>query len=167
VTALFASALIESAEELLQICKERQLTITTAESCTGGLLAAVLTEVPGSSKVFERGIVTYSNEAKEELLKVGPQLIKAYGAVSGEVALAMAEGALELARASMAISITGVAGPGGGTAEKPVGLIFLACLRDGKDAIASRLELGRRTRRQIREAAVAEALRLLRIQADR
>ncbi len=167
MTALFASALIESAEELLQICKERQLTIATAESCTGGLLAALLTEVPGSSKVFERGFVTYSNEAKAELLEVGAQLIKAYGAVSSEVALAMAEGALKLSRASMGISITGVAGPGGGTAEKPVGLIFLACVREGKDAIASRLELGRRTRRQIREAAVAEALRLLRTQADR
>jgi nicotinamide-nucleotide amidase len=167
VTTVFASALIESAQELLQICKERQLTIATAESCTGGLLAALLTEVPGSSKVFERGFVTYSNEAKVELLEVGAPLIKAYGAVSGEVALAMAEGALKLSRASMAISITGVAGPGGGTVEKPVGLIFMACVRQGKDAIASRLELGTRTRRQIREAAVAEALRHLRIQADR
>jgi nicotinamide-nucleotide amidase len=167
VTTLFARALIESAEELLQICKERQLKLATAESCTGGLLAALLTEVPGSSKVFERGFVTYSNEAKAELLDVGAQLIKAYGAVSGEAALAMAEGALKLSHASMAISITGVAGPGGGTAEKPVGLIFLACVREGKDAIASRLELGRRVRHEIRETAVADALRLLRIQAER
>ena len=167
MTALFASALIESAEELLQICKERQLTIATAGKLHGRASGRVAYGSAGLFEVFERGFVTYSNEAKAELLEVGAQLIKAYGAVSSEVALAMAEGALKLSRASMGISITGVAGPGGGTAEKPVGLIFLACVREGKDAIASRLELGRRTRRQIREAAVAEALRLLRTQADR
>lgn len=164
---MFETGLIRSAKEVLDVCRTRRLLLATAESCTGGLLAALLTEVPGSSEVFERGFVTYSNDAKAELLGVSCDLINHHGAVSEEVALAMAEGALKHSRASIAISITGVAGPSGGTIDKPVGLVFLACTRNDKDAIRSRLELGMRRRNQIREAAVAEAVRLLRYQAER
>ena len=164
---MFHSTLIKMAEELLQLCRQRQLMITTAESCTGGLLAALLTEIPGSSKVFERGFVTYSNDAKAELLGVSKALIELRGAVSEEIALAMAEGALKCSRASIAVSITGVAGPGGGTDAKPVGLLFLACIRDGVEPNQSRLELGNRPRQEIRAAAVAEAIRLIRRQAER
>jgi nicotinamide-nucleotide amidase len=164
---MFHSNLIKKVEELLQLCRQRKLTISTAESCTGGLLAALLTEVPGSSKVFERGFVTYSNDAKAELLGVSKDLIELRGAVSQEIALAMAEGALRCSRASIAVSITGVAGPGGGTDAKPVGLVFLACIRNGLDPDQSRLELGNRPRQEIRETAVAEAIRLISRQAER
>jgi nicotinamide-nucleotide amidase len=164
---MFDSTLIKKAEELLQLCRQRKLMITTAESCTGGLLAALLTEIPGSSKVFERGFVTYSNDAKAELLGVSKDLIELRGAVSEEIALAMAEGALKWSRASIAVSITGVAGPSGGTDTKPVGLVFLACIRDGVEPNQSRLELGNRPREEIRAAAVAEAIRLIRRQAER
>jgi len=164
---MFATGLIKGAEEVLNLCRTRRLLLATAESCTGGLLAALLTEVPGSSKVFERGFITYSNDSKMDLLGVSSDLINLHGAVSGEVALAMAEGALKHSRASIALSITGVAGPGGGTKDKPVGLVFLACTRKGKDSIYSRLELGMRRRKEIRDAAVVDAIRLLRLQAER
>ena len=107
------------------------LKLATAESCTGGLIAAILTEVPGSSDVFERGFVTYSNEAKTELLGVPAELIEKHGAVSEEVARAMASGALGHSRADIAVAVTGVAGPGGGTTAKPVGLVHLAAARRG------------------------------------
>src|SRR5687767_6100572 len=112
---MFATGLIRRAEEVLDLCRMRRLLLATAESCTGGLLAALLTEVPGSSKVFERGFITYSNDSKMTLLGVSSDLIDHHGAVSEQVALAMAEGALKHSRASIAISITGIAGPGGGT----------------------------------------------------
>jgi nicotinamide-nucleotide amidase len=164
---MFATSLIRSAEEILDLCRARRLLLATAESCTGGLLAALVTEVPRSSKVFERGFVTYSNDSKMDLLGVSSDLIDRHGAVSEQVALAMAEGALKHSRASMAVSITGVAGPGGGTKDKPGGLVFLACTRNGKDTIYSRLELGTKPRNDIRQAAVVDAIRLLRLQAEK
>lgn len=163
----FDRALVEKAERLLKLCQSRRLVIASAESCTGGLLAALLTEIPGSSKVFERGFVTYSNEAKSDLLGVSSELIRQCGAVSEEVALAMAEGALRKSPASMAVSITGVAGPGGGSAEKPVGLVFLACVGRKAEPMRSRLDLGMQTRNDIRVASVAEAIRLLLKKAER
>ena len=111
------------ARRVLDAAFARKLMIVTAESCTGGLIAGALTEIPGSSNVFERGFVTYSNEAKQELLGVPPDTLAAYGAVSAQVAEAMALGALAYARAQIALSVTGVAGPDGGSAEKPVGLV--------------------------------------------
>jgi nicotinamide-nucleotide amidase len=158
----FARELIEAAKDTLDLCRHHNLMLATAESCTGGLLATLLTEIPGSSKVFERGFVTYSNEAKSELLDVGVDLLNRYGAVSEEAAIAMAQGALIRSRVNLAVSITGVAGPGGGTAEKPVGLVFLACIKTKSKPMCSRLDLGERKRHEIREAAVIEAIRLLR-----
>ncbi|MBK1623521.1 CinA family protein [Afifella marina] len=112
--------------ELLALCKDKGVRLATAESCTGGGIAAALTDIPGSSAAFERGFVTYSNEAKEELLSVPKTLIDVEGAVSEAVARAMAEGALAHSHADLAVSVTGVAGPDGGTEAKPVGLVHFA-----------------------------------------
>jgi nicotinamide-nucleotide amidase len=114
---------------LLQVYRKRGWKIATAESCTGGLIAATLTAIAGSSDVFERGWITYSNEAKREQLGVGAMVLEARGAVSGEVAEAMAKGALHRSKADVAISVTGIAGPGGGSPEKPVGLVFVGLAR--------------------------------------
>lgn len=122
----FSKALLVRAEAVLNVCKQQRLMVATAESCTGGLLAGLLTSIAGSSQVFERGFVTYSNEAKHSLLGVSASIIKRHGAVSSEVALAMAKGALKNSQAQIAVSITGIAGPGGGTKTKPVGLVYIA-----------------------------------------
>lgn len=146
--------------ELLVACRQRNLRLTTAESCTGGLVAAALTAVAGSSAVFERGFVTYSNEAKTEILGVPKTMIDRHGAVSEAVARAMAEGAIAHSRADLAISITGVAGPDGGTAAKPVGLVhFATARRNGATMAEMRLFPGDRD--SVRLAAVAAALRLI------
>lgn len=122
-------ALQRHAADVLELCRAAGLRLATVESCTGGLLAAVLTAIPGSSDVVERGFVTYSNEAKSQLVGVPWQLIGFRGAVSEEVAVAMAEGGLKHSAADIAVAITGIAGPGGGTATKPVGLVHFACTR--------------------------------------
>src|SRR5690242_2811815 len=119
------------AEAVLAACRRNGLKLATAESCTGGMVAAALTDIAGSSDVVERGFVTYSNEAKAELLGVPPPLIATHGAVSAEVASAMAEGALARAPIDLSVAITGVAGPGGGTVTKPVGLVWFAFARRG------------------------------------
>jgi nicotinamide-nucleotide amidase len=136
------------------------LKIATAESCTGGLIAGLLTEIAGSSDVVERGLVTYSNEAKEELLGVSRELLARHGAVSAEVAHAMALGALKHARADIAVAVTGIAGPAGGTRQKPVGLVYLAAAR-GDRVIARECRFGGIGRREIRLASVKVALDLL------
>ncbi len=136
--------------------------IALAESCTGGLVCAALTEVPGSSAVLERGFVTYSNEAKMEDLDVQPDIIEAFGAVSVATAWAMAQGALKHSRADVAVSISGIAGPDGGTDLKPVGTVVFACARRGADEVSAEeklLEGGNRS--QIRHKAVLTALELL------
>jgi nicotinamide-nucleotide amidase len=131
--------------------------LCTAESCTGGLLAAACTAVAGSSEWFERGVVTYSNAAKHEMLGVDPASIAAHGAVSAEVARAMAEGALRHAHADLAVAVTGIAGPGGATPGKPVGTVYLAWAARGAATGVERLQLdGDRTR--VREQTVARAL---------
>lgn len=127
----FAPSLIVRARALIGAYREAGLMLTTAESCTGGLLAGLLTEVPGSSDVLERGFVTYSNRAKTEMIGVPAPLIEKVGAVSEEVARAMALGALNHSAAQVSVSITGIAGPGGGGPEKPVGLVHLATARRG------------------------------------
>jgi nicotinamide-nucleotide amidase len=161
VTPLLGT-LVGEAAELIGDCRARGLQLATAESCTGGLLAAILTEVPGASDVFERGFVTYSNAAKTEMLGVAPELIRRYGAVSAEVARAMAAGALAHSAADLAVAVTGVAGPGGGTAEKPVGLVHLAAAARGAEPRARALRAGDIGRDMVRRAAVGQAFALLR-----
>jgi nicotinamide-nucleotide amidase len=136
------------------------LRAVTAESCTGGGLAAALTDVPGSSQWFERGYVTYSNAAKIQELGVDRGLLEQHGAVSAEVVRQMAAGALQASGTDVVVAITGVAGPDGGTLEKPVGLVYLACGRRGRPLQVVR-ELFAGDRAEVRSAAVAEALRLL------
>jgi len=125
----FPKPIIDLATDVLETARALKLKIATAESCTGGLVAGALTEIPGSSDVFERGFVTYSNEAKTEMLGVDAGLIKSLGAVSIGVAEAMARGAAQRAGADLAVSVTGIAGPGGGSATKPVGMVCFAVER--------------------------------------
>lgn len=139
----------------------RGLKIATAESCTGGLIAGLLTEIPGSSDVVERGFVTYSNEAKMELLGVPAATLASVGAVSKETAIAMAAGALRASRADLSVAVTGVAGPGGGTAEKPVGLVHLCVTRAGQNPRHFEARYGDLGRSGIRLATIATALDLL------
>jgi nicotinamide-nucleotide amidase len=158
-------ALLTEAEALLALYRARGLRLVTAESCTGGLIAATLTAIAGSSDVVERGFVTYSNEAKAEMLGVDPGLIAEVGAVSEQVARAMAAGALERSRADVAISVTGIAGPGGATATKSVGLVFLGVQRRGSEPVVQR-HVFSGDRAAVREASVAAAFRLARAAAQ-
>jgi nicotinamide-nucleotide amidase len=158
---MFSDDLIRSAEALLATLRARKLMLATAESCTGGLIAGVLTEIAGSSDVVERGFVTYSNEAKTELIGVPAAMIAAHGAVSKEVALAMAAGALAHSRADIAVAVTGVAGPGGGTAAKPVGLVHLAAERRGRPAIHRACHFGEIGRHGIRVATIVVAFEMV------
>lgn len=148
------------ATTLLDLYRAKQMRVATAESCTGGMIAAAITDIAGSSDVFERGFVTYSNDAKSEMLGVPAALIAAHGAVSAEVACAMAEGALANSRASFAVSVTGIAGPGGGSAAKPVGTVWIGIAASGERAVASLLQASG-DRAAIRQASVARALELL------
>jgi nicotinamide-nucleotide amidase len=161
----FDRTLILDAKDVLDVCRSGGLRLATAESCTGGLVAAVLTSIAGSSAVVERGFVTYSDEAKTELLGIPPALIAEHGAVSEPVARAMAEGALARSRADLAVSVTGVAGPGGGSAQKPVGLVHFACARRDNPTEHLRMLYGQRDREEIREASVRQAFALIRRQA--
>jgi nicotinamide-nucleotide amidase len=159
--------LFDQAQTLLVLCRSKGLKVATAESCTGGLLAATLTEVPGSSDVFERGFVTYSNEAKQALLGVSSKTIEAHGAVSRECAHAMAAGALSRAPVDLAVSVTGIAGPGGEVADKPVGLVhFGAASRGGQHLDVTR-SFGNIGRSQVRHVSVAQALVMLHEMAQR
>lgn len=159
---MFDDTLLNLARLVLFEAEERRLKIATAESCTGGLIAALLTEIPGSSSVFERGFVTYSNRAKEDLLGVPGDLIADAGAVSEAVARTMAEGALRESRANLAVAVTGVAGPGGGTRMKPVGLVHIACARENRAIAHEALRLGDIGRTEIRLKTVETALTMMR-----
>lgn len=154
------SELEESAKTLLEACRRSDVMLATAESCTGGLIAGTLTAIAGSSDVFERGFVTYSNASKTELLGVPAMLINTEGAVSEKVARAMAEGALRKSAADLAVAVTGIAGPGGGNAEKPVGLVYLACAGTGRPT-AHRSEVFPGDREQIRRQTVFTAFGLI------
>lgn len=158
---MFPSALQAEAERLLEAFRAQGKLIATAESCTGGLIAGLLTQIPGSSDVVERGFVTYSNDAKIQMLGVPASLVAAHGAVSEPVARAMAEGALTHSRADIAVSVTGVAGPGGGTATKPVGLVHLAAARNGRSTLHRECRFGAIGRDQVRLESVEAALALL------
>src|SRR5919108_1827250 len=148
------------AAQLIALYRAKELRIATAESCTGGMIAAAITDIGGSSDVFERGFVTYSNAAKTELIGVPADLIVHHGAVSVHVAREMAIGALKHSPADVAIAVTGVAGPGGGTEAKPVGLIYLATARRGGDPVVERHQF-HGTRAEIRQATVERALEML------
>jgi nicotinamide-nucleotide amidase len=154
--------LIAAAQALLDLCRQKTLKIATAESCTGGLLAATITEIPGSSDVFDRGFVTYSNEAKQAMLGVSAMTLDSFGAVSRETAEAMARGALAHAPVDLSASITGIAGPGGGSPGKPVGLVHLAAASGGGRLIQQHQHFGDIGRAQVRRASVLQALAMLR-----
>ena len=153
--------LLARAEALVAAYRAAGLTVATAESCTGGLVAGLLTAIPGSSAVVERGFVTYSNAAKSESIGVPADLIAAHGAVSAPVARAMAEGALAHARARIAVAITGIAGPGGGSANKPVGLVHFGLAGTGRAVRHLERRYGDLGRTEIRRQAVGDALGLL------
>ncbi len=148
------------AKSVLDHCQRQGIMMATAESCTGGMIAAALTLVPGSSHVVERGFVTYTNEAKQEMLGVPAPLFEAVGAVSEEVARSMAEGAIAHSRAQVAVSVTGIAGPDGGTDEKPVGLVHMAAAREGMDTRHER-HVFSGDRHAVRAQAVNAALSLV------
>lgn len=158
---MFTADLLVRAETLLAKARAGKLRIATAESCTGGLIAGLLTEIAGSSDVFERGFVTYSNEAKQELLGVSLTLLDQHGAVSQEVARAMAQGALAHSNADLAVAVTGIAGPGGGSAQKPVGLVHVAAARKGASVIHRECRFGDIGRSAIRIATIDAALEML------
>lgn len=149
------------ARRVLERARASGVMIATAESCTGGLVAAALTEIAGSSDVFDRGFVTYSNSSKIRQLGVDPGVIAEHGAVSTPVALAMAEGALAQSDAGLAVSVTGVAGPGGGSAHKPVGLVVFGLARRGAPTVFDVQRFGPRSRREIRARATLHSLQLL------
>jgi nicotinamide-nucleotide amidase len=155
---VFPGELTASAAALIDRCRGKGLKLATAESCTGGLIAALITSVAGSSDVLDCGFVTYSNEAKTRMIGVPAELIARLGAVSAEVAWAMAEGALAKSAADIAVAVTGVAGPGGGTAAKPVGLVHLAVARKGHDTRLLELRLGDIGREAVRMRTVEEAV---------
>src|SRR5271157_5882177 len=159
--SLFPDDLTVRAAALFNRCLAARLKVATAESCTGGLIAGLLTEIAGSSAVVERGFIVYSNDAKVELLGVPAATIAADGAVSEATARAMAEGALKASRADLAVSVTGIAGPDGGSAEKPVGLVWFGCARRGGATVAREERFGAIGRENVRMASVTTALGLL------
>ena len=157
---MFPEPLENQADKLLALCRGKGLRIATAESCTGGLITGLLTAVPGSSDVVERGFVTYTNEAKQQMLGVAEDLFGQVGAVSEEVVRAMAEGALAQSDANLAVSVTGIAGPGGGTASKPVGLVHMGLAQEGRETRHQRYVF-KGDRSAVRLAAVEAAVKLL------
>ncbi len=161
----FDPDLTTTAAGLLDTYRKAGLRIVTAKSCTGGLIAACLTEIAGSSDVVERGFVTYSNQSKIELLHVPPETLEKHGAVSPHVARAMVEGALAHSHADVAVSVTGIAGPGGATSAKPVGLVYLACQRKGREPLIERHQF-HGDRQAVRLASLEAAFELLRQQID-
>ena len=157
---MFGAQVVELAGRLLEACRAKGLHVATAESCTGGLIAGALIGVAGSSDVVDRAFVTYSNAAKREMLGVPGELIKRQGAVSEEVARAMAEGALERGNVELVVSCTGIAGPTGGGPGKPVGLVHMAAARTGHEVLHKRHDFGDIGRDEVRHATVEAALAL-------
>ena len=159
--SLFPEPLERLAAEVIAAYGARGLMVATAESCTGGLIAGLLTDVAGSSKVVDRGFVTYSNQAKQELIGVREETLARYGAVSRETALEMAAGALAASQAFAAVAVTGIAGPGGGSAEKPVGLVHLAAVSRPGEVVHSEMRYGDIGRTGVRLATIETALAIL------
>ena len=150
------------AEEVVKMLKNAGMTVTTVESCTGGLISATLVDVAGASAVLNQAYVTYANEAKQSLVGVKTETLEAYGAVSEQTAREMAEGGAKAANADAALAVTGIAGPDGGTAEKPVGLVYIGCHVNGNTVVERNVFSG--TRREVREQSVGAALALLKRQ---
>lgn len=150
----------ELANALLQACQQRGIMLATAESCTGGMIISALTDIAGSSAVVDRGFITYSNEAKMDMLGVSPATLEEYGAVSRETAIEMAKGALARSRAKLTLAVTGIAGPGGGSAQKPVGLVWFGVGLDGQAVTAERQLFADKGRDFIRRETVGHALEL-------
>jgi nicotinamide-nucleotide amidase len=150
----------KAADLFLKACARQGILVATAESCTGGLIIAAMTDIPGSSSMVDRGFVTYSNDAKIEMLGVSPVTLDAHGAVSAETAREMAAGALARSHAGIALAVTGIAGPDGGSAEKPVGLVWFGCAMTGRPAVASKQVFDNRGRDYIRRKTVLHALEL-------
>ena len=150
------------AEEVVKMLKNAGMTVTTVESCTGGLLSGTLVDVAGVSDVFHQGYVTYANEAKQSLAGVNPETLACYGAVSEQTAREMAEGGAKAANADAALAVTGIAGPDGGSKEKPVGLVYIGCCVNGTTVVERNVFSG--SRREVREQSVAAALKLLKKQ---
>lgn len=148
------------ADSFLKACAHRKILVATAESCTGGMIISLLTDIPGSSSMVDRGFVTYSNEAKTEMIGVSPETLEKHGAVSAETAHEMAVGALENSRAGIALAVTGIAGPDGGSAEKPVGLVWFGLALSGKAAVTEKRIFENRGRDFIRRETVRHALRM-------
>ncbi|MEO9874061.1 MAG: CinA family protein [Anderseniella sp.] len=159
---MFDRQLVIEAKDTLDMLREGGLMLATAESCTGGLIAGLLTSIAGSSGMIDRGFVTYSNEAKSEMLDVPMVLIEQHGAVSEQVAREMAEGALKNSRANVSVSVTGIAGPGGGSEEKPVGLVHFGCARLELGTHHVRMTYGDIGRNEVRHAAIGTALAMIR-----
>ena len=152
------SDLGELADRFLKACAARKILSATAESCTGGMIISVLTDIPGSSSMVDRGFVTYSNDAKIEMLGVSPVTLDAHGAVSRETALEMATGALARSHAGIALAVTGIAGPDGGSTEKPVGLVWFGLAMTGAQPVAERRQFDNKGRDFIRRETVRTAL---------
>jgi nicotinamide-nucleotide amidase len=164
---MFDEDVTGAVKEFLDVCQKKKLTAATAESCTGGLVSAAISEIPGASLVLDRAFITYSNEAKEQMLGVTPATIDFYGAVSKECAEEMAKGALAHAQVDLAISITGIAGPTGAVAGKPIGLVyFCAASRSGR-VIGHDRKFGAIGREKVRRASVLQALAMLRELAEK
>jgi nicotinamide-nucleotide amidase len=159
--------MVDAATALLDICKKKELTLATAESCTGGLVAGAISEIAGSSAVLDRGFVTYSNTAKQQMLGVTPATIDVYGAVSKECAEEMAKGALAHASVDLAVSITGIAGPTGAVPGKPIGLVFFCAASRSGRVIAHDRKYGDIGRSQVRRASVLQALAMLKELAEK
>lgn len=160
---MFPKSITDLARMTVASALEKKLMLATAESCTGGLIAAAITEIPGSSDVFDRGFVTYSNNAKRDLLGVPGELIMDLGAVSEPVARSMAEGAVVMGEGAVdiAVAVTGVAGPGGGTPLKPVGLVHIACARTGENIVHDVFRFGDIGRTEIRIKTTEQALQMM------
>jgi nicotinamide-nucleotide amidase len=158
---LFSSPLLRLAEVVIADARDKKLRIVTAESCTGGLIGGLLTEIPGSSAVFDRGFVVYTNRAKQDMLGVPGDFLADVGAVSEPVARMMAEGAIENSNAQLAVAVTGIAGPGGGTAMKPVGLVHIAAAREGRSILHEAHRFGDIGRTEVRLKTIEAALSLL------
>ena len=155
------------ADSFLKACAHRKILVATAESCTGGMIISLLTDIPGSSSMVDRGFVTYSNEAKTEMIGVSPETLEKHGAVSSETAHEMAAGALENSRAGITLAVTGIAGPDGGSAEKPVGLVWFGLALSGKPVVTEKRIFENRGRDFIRRETVKHALGMgLRAMAD-
>jgi len=163
---MYAQKLYELAETLQETCLKNNLKISVAESCTGGMIGGLITAIPGSSEIFGRGFITYNNQAKGELLGVPAHIFMVHGAVSSECASAMAEGALEKTSATLSVAATGIAGPGGATDTKPVGLVYVAVARTGHDTLCERYEFTG-DRAEVRMQAVESAIMLLTKAASR